>query len=63
MQESEILRGDREDASLLSKRMKPEERLVAHFHHSQLMNRIYQAGVDYRSGSLPSSKKRIHRKR
>ncbi|MBI3615347.1 MAG: hypothetical protein HY211_02405 [Candidatus Omnitrophica bacterium] len=55
MKESEILKKDREESILLSKRMKPEERIVAYFHHSQLMNRIYQAGVDYR--------KRIYRKR
>lgn len=37
-----------EDNVLLSKRMKPEERIAAHLRHSQLMTRIYQAGMDYR---------------
>ncbi len=45
----------REDNVLLSKRMRPGERLVAYFHHSQLMSQIYQAGEDYR--------KRFRRKR
>ena len=40
---------DRNEAVLLSKRLKPEERLVAFFHHSQLISRLYQAGVRYRS--------------
>jgi len=55
MKESKILRKDREEVILLAKRMKPEERLVAYFHHSWLMSRVYQAGVDYR--------KRAHRKK
>jgi len=37
--------------------MRPEERLVAYFHHSQLMSHLYQAGVNYRAGDWPSSKK------
>ena len=63
MKESEILRKDREDLLRLSKGMKPEERLVAYLHQSQLMSRVYQAGVDHRSGPLPSSRKRGRRRR
>ena len=40
---------DLEEAVLLSKRLTPEERLVAFFRHSQLISRLYQAGVKYRS--------------
>jgi hypothetical protein len=43
-----IVQQEREEMFLLSKRMKPEERLVAYFHHSQLMYQMYQAGVKYR---------------
>lgn len=58
MKTSAIMRQDHEDLVLLSKRMKPEERLVAYFNHSQLIHQIYQAGVRYRAGLLPSSEKR-----
>ncbi len=51
MRKSEILQKDHEDLLLLYKRMKPEERLMAYFRHSQLITQIYQAGVKYRSES------------
>lgn len=54
---------DREDVIRLSKRMKPEERLLAYFYHSQFIGRLYQAGVRYRSGSMPSSRKKMTRRR
>lgn len=40
-----------EEAVRLSKRLTPEERLVAFFNHSRLISQIYQAGVRYRSRS------------
>jgi hypothetical protein len=46
-----------EDALSLSHRMKPEERLVAFFYHSQLIHQMYRAGVRYRSAALRSAKK------
>ena len=48
MSTSEILQKDHEDLIRLCQRMKPEERLIAFFHHSQLTHQMYQAGVDYR---------------
>ena len=48
MRKSEILQKDHEDLLLLYKRMKPEERLMAYFHHSQLIAQVYQAGIKYR---------------
>ncbi len=50
MKKSEILQKDHEDLISLYKRMKPEERLMAYFHHSQLVTQIYQLGVNYRLG-------------
>ena len=41
---------DREDLVRRCRRMTPEERLMAHVNLSQLMGRMYQAGVQYRSG-------------
>ncbi len=58
MQASQILKRDREEIVLLCKRMKPEARLVAFLQHSQLVHRMYQAGLDYRSRLSPSRKKR-----
>ncbi|OGX13322.1 MAG: hypothetical protein A3I71_06570 [Omnitrophica WOR_2 bacterium RIFCSPLOWO2_02_FULL_63_16] len=58
MQASQLLNREREEIVLLCKRMKPEARLVAFLQHSQLVHRMYQAGVDYRSGVSPSRKKR-----
>lgn len=63
MKKSDILQKDHEDLLLLYQRMKPEERLVAYANHAQLMNQMYQAGVRYRSGLLPSSKRRTPRTR
>lgn len=58
MRESPILSKDRESSIRLYKKMKPEERLIAFFHHSRLMNQIYQAGMRYRAGrSSPSKRK------
>ena len=48
MSKSEVLQKVHEEMIALYKRMKPEERLVAYFHHSQLISQIYQAGVIYR---------------
>ena len=45
---SEILQRSRDDTIALCKRMKPEERLLAFYHHSRLIHQIYQAGVRYR---------------
>ena len=53
MNPSEILQKDHEDMLRLCQRMKPEERLVAFFHHTQLTYQMYRAGVRYRSGSVP----------
>ena len=51
---SALLEQDREASVLLCKRMKPEERLVAYFHHSQLMHQLYRAGLSHRSKRVPS---------
>jgi hypothetical protein len=58
-----MMQQDQGDVIRLSQRMKPEERLVAHFYHSQFMSLIYQAGVKYRSGRLPSANRKIRHKR
>jgi len=63
MKTSEILQKSHEDMILLSKRMKPEERLVAFFHHSQLTHQMFQAGVRYRAGAFPSTDKKIAEQR
>ena len=55
MKKSEVLQKDREDMMLLYKRMKPEEKLVAYWQHSQLIYQMYQAGLDYRAGRVPPS--------
>lgn len=44
---------DLERTISLSKRMKPEERLAAHFYHSRLIHQIYLAGVRYRKKRPP----------
>jgi len=48
---SKILQDDNKDMIRLYKRMKPEERLMAFFNHSRLVNEIYQAGVKARLNS------------
>lgn len=58
MKGSKILKRDGEEIALLCKSMKPEERLVAYFQHSQLVHLIYQAGVSYRSRLLPLRKRK-----
>lgn len=63
MGKSEVLHKDHEEMIALYKRMKPEEKLTAFFHHSQLMNQLYQAGTSYRAGSLPPSNKKLPPKR
>ena len=55
---SALLQQDREALVLLCKRMKPEERLTAYFHPSQLLNQIYRAGFDHRARRIPSSRRR-----
>ncbi|MBI3010204.1 MAG: hypothetical protein HYY57_04395 [Candidatus Omnitrophica bacterium] len=57
MKKSKILQKDHEAILLLYRRMKPEERLVAYFNHSQLVNQIYLAGVNYRASFSSQSKK------
>ncbi len=59
MTESKIMRRGREETLLLGKNMKPEERLVAFLRHTQLVYKVYQAGVKYRAGLLPLRKRRI----
>lgn len=49
MKHSALLASDQEEQIALYKRMKPEERLIAYFHHSQLVHQMHQAGVRYRS--------------
>ena len=51
---SKILQKDHEDMIELYRKMKPEERLMAYFHHSQLVQQFYQAGLTFRT-SPPSS--------
>ena len=63
MGKSEVLHEDHEQMIALYKRMKPEEKLMAFFHHSQLINQLYQAGTRYRAGSLPPSHKKLPKKR
>ena len=58
MKKSEVLQKDRDSLALLSKRMTPEERLVAYANHAQLINQMYQAGVKHREGRVPSTKRK-----
>lgn len=53
---STVLQRDHEEMRALSKRMTPEERLVAYYHHSRLIHLMYQAGVRYRKRSLRKQK-------
>ena len=46
--ESKVLQQDHQDLVTLCKGMTPEERLVAFFNHSRLVNEVYQAGVSHR---------------
>ena len=62
MKKSDILQKDRDSLVLLSKRMTPEERLVAFFHHSRLVHQLYQAGVRYRLAVPPPSKRRTKKR-
>lgn len=62
MRTSQILKKDLEEIVLLCKRMKPEARLVAFLQHSQLVHQMYQAGLDHRSGTLSSRKRKMTRK-
>ncbi len=55
MKVSPLLRKGHEEMIALYKRMKPEEKLMAFFNHSQLMNQLYQAGVGYHKKTMPSS--------
>jgi len=63
MKKSEVLHKDHDEMIALYKRMKPEERLVAFFNHSQLIHRLYQAGVGYRLRTLPPSNEKPLKKR
>ena len=57
MNPSDLCRKDHEDIIELNKRMKPEERLIAYFNHSESLYQIYQAGVNYRSHFSSKEKK------
>ena len=59
MKESAVMRRDREDMIRRARRMTPEERLAAFFHHSRLITELYLAGVRYRAGR--GSRSRKHR--
>jgi hypothetical protein len=52
---SELMRQAHEEMIALHRRMKPEERLVAYFYHSQLVYQLYRAGATYRMRSPSSS--------
>ncbi len=54
---SKILQKDHEDMIKLHRKMKPEERLMAYFHHSQLVQQFYQAGLTSRKSPSSSPKK------
>jgi len=59
MSTSELMRQDHEAMLACSRRMTPEERLVAFFHHSQLVYQLYRAGAAYRArhpSASPTSK-------
>lgn len=56
MRRSKIAKEDREALSRISQRMKPEERLVAYLRHSQLLHRLYQAGLKHRMAVRLSSR-------
>ena len=60
---SEILRKDRDGILLISKRMTPEQRVVAFFNHSQFVNQIYLAGLDYRAKAERLAAKRKTRQK
>jgi len=62
MKKSEILQKDRDGLVLLAKRMTPEERLTAFFHHSRLIHQLYQTGLRYRSAARPPSKRRTKKR-
>jgi hypothetical protein len=50
---SAVLQHDREEILALSRRLTPEERLVAYYHHSRLIAQMYQAGVRARAAKRP----------
>jgi len=58
MMQSAIIQQDHEDMARRLRRMTPEERLVAYANHAQLMNQMYQAGVQYRKGRVLSPKRK-----
>ena len=58
-----MLQEDREGLIRLSRSLTPEERLAASFYHAQFLNQMYQAGVKYRAGTVPSPTKRIAKQR
>lgn len=62
MTRSAIIQQDYEDMVRRSRRMTPEERLVAFFHHSQLIHQLYQAGARYRLAVPPPSKRRAKKR-
>ena len=54
---SKILQKQSEEVVKLCKKMKPQDRLVAYFHHSHLVNKMFQAGAKFRSKILQSSER------
>ena len=61
MSESELMRREHEEMTARHRRMTPEERLVAFFHHSQLVYQLYRAGVTYRARHPSASPRRKNR--
>ncbi|MCK5215847.1 MAG: hypothetical protein KAR05_10910 [Candidatus Omnitrophica bacterium] len=52
---SHVIKKDHKDLLRIAKSMKPEERLVAFYHHSRLIYNLYAAGRDYRGRPSDSS--------
>ena len=48
---------DREAMIRRARRLRPEERLVAFFHHARLITELSLAGERYRAGHLARSRK------
>lgn len=48
LMKSKVLQQDHEDIIALHRAMKPEERLIAFFNHSKLIQQLHQSGINYR---------------
>jgi hypothetical protein len=57
MRRSKIAEEDREALARLSRRLTPEERLMAYMRHAELLHRLYQAGLRHRMSVRRASKK------